>query len=117
MTTPTSSTTPTPTSPTDNAPTPTSTTAPTSPKPTSPTTPNAGTKIPTNLTQDDIVIALMGITGSGKSTFISLLADDFVRVGHELSSCTYCPAPEETKGIHASILLVWCWYWWWLGIE
>lgn len=42
---------------------------------------------PTNFGKDDIVIALMGITGAGKSTFISLLADDYVQVGHELTSC------------------------------
>lgn len=29
----------------------------------------------------------MGITGSGKSTFISLLADEAVEVGHKLTSC------------------------------
>jgi myosin heavy subunit len=30
----------------------------------------------------------MGVTGSGKSTFISLLAQEEVRVGHSLESCT-----------------------------
>ena len=61
------------------------------------------------LSKDDIVIALMGITGSGfvqiatpldtsgnlltlivrfrKSTLISLLSDDYVQIGHELTSC------------------------------
>ena len=44
------------------------------------------------LTQDinrphDIVIAVMGITGVGKSSFISLLTDDEVVVGRELTSC------------------------------
>jgi hypothetical protein len=31
----------------------------------------------------------MGVTGSGKSTFISLLADQSVEVGHSLTSCMY----------------------------
>ncbi|KAM0254614.1 hypothetical protein ACHAQJ_006581 [Trichoderma viride] len=39
------------------------------------------------LTPDDIVIAVMGITGAGKSTFISLFAED-AQVGHGLQSCT-----------------------------
>lgn len=34
----------------------------------------------------DVVIAVMGITGSGKSTFISKLADQEVPVGHGLKS-------------------------------
>ncbi|KAK4133945.1 P-loop containing nucleoside triphosphate hydrolase protein [Trichocladium antarcticum] len=41
-----------------------------------------------SLSDDDIVIAVMGVTGSGKSTFISLLAAQSVRVGHSLASCT-----------------------------
>ncbi|KAK3299251.1 P-loop containing nucleoside triphosphate hydrolase protein [Chaetomium fimeti] len=41
-----------------------------------------------SLSDDDIVIALMGVTGSGKSTFISLLAEQSVRIGHSLNSCT-----------------------------
>jgi polynucleotide 5'-kinase involved in rRNA processing len=32
-------------------------------------------------------ILVMGLTGSGKSTFISLLADEMVQVGHDMSSC------------------------------
>jgi hypothetical protein len=32
-------------------------------------------------------VIVMGMTGSGKSTFISLLADEMVQVGHDLSSC------------------------------
>jgi ABC-type transport system involved in cytochrome bd biosynthesis fused ATPase/permease subunit len=40
-----------------------------------------------SLSDDDIVIALMGVTGSGKSTFISLLAEQSVRIGHSLNSC------------------------------
>ncbi|KAH8702822.1 P-loop containing nucleoside triphosphate hydrolase protein [Phaeosphaeriaceae sp. PMI808] len=40
----------------------------------------------------------MGLTGSGKSTFISLLADEAIQVGHDLSSCT-----SEAKGYIATI--------------
>ena len=39
------------------------------------------------LKKEDIVIALMGVTGSGKSTLVSLLSDGPVRIGHELTSC------------------------------
>jgi 50S ribosome-binding GTPase len=37
---------------------------------------------------EDVVIMVMGMTGSGKSTFINLLADEKVKVGHSLHSCT-----------------------------
>ncbi|KAF7506569.1 hypothetical protein GJ744_011606 [Endocarpon pusillum] len=37
---------------------------------------------------DAVVIAIVGMTGSGKSSFISLLTDDSVEVGHSLNSCT-----------------------------
>lgn len=33
-----------------------------------------------------MVIALMGVTGSGKSSFISLLADQDVEISHSLHS-------------------------------
>jgi ATPase subunit of ABC transporter with duplicated ATPase domains len=36
---------------------------------------------------DDIVIAVMGITGVGKSTFISHLTDEEVVIGRGLASC------------------------------
>ncbi|KAH7154155.1 hypothetical protein DER46DRAFT_612687 [Fusarium sp. MPI-SDFR-AT-0072] len=36
----------------------------------------------------DILIAIMGMTGSGKSTFISLCTGQDVPVGHELQACT-----------------------------
>ncbi|KAE8138967.1 hypothetical protein BDV38DRAFT_281527 [Aspergillus pseudotamarii] len=36
----------------------------------------------------DIFIAVMGVTGAGKSTFISLVADKPVRIGNDLKSCT-----------------------------
>ena len=35
---------------------------------------------------DDECIAIMGMTGSGKSTFISMLANDQAPIGHGLSS-------------------------------
>ncbi|KAF3921970.1 hypothetical protein ABW20_dc0103622 [Dactylellina cionopaga] len=37
---------------------------------------------------DDLFIAIMGITGSGKSSFISLLSDEPVEIGHGLKSHT-----------------------------
>ncbi|KAG9251956.1 P-loop containing nucleoside triphosphate hydrolase protein [Emericellopsis atlantica] len=41
-----------------------------------------------SLGENDLVIAIMGVTGSGKSTFISLLADQSLEIGHSLNSCT-----------------------------
>jgi len=38
--------------------------------------------------QGDIWVALVGVTGSGKSTFISRCVDEPVQVGHSLKSCT-----------------------------
>lgn len=40
------------------------------------------------ITSLDVVILVMGITGSGKSTFISELVKEDVQVGHDLSSCS-----------------------------
>ncbi|KAL7936398.1 hypothetical protein V8C35DRAFT_232897 [Trichoderma chlorosporum] len=40
------------------------------------------------LSENTIVIVVMGGTGAGKSTFISLLTDQAVQVGHDLKSCT-----------------------------
>ncbi|KLJ10214.1 hypothetical protein EMPG_14385 [Blastomyces silverae] len=41
------------------------------------------------LRQGDLVILIMGLTGSGKSTFISLLTDgQSVPIGHSLKGCT-----------------------------
>ena len=34
----------------------------------------------------DIIIAVMGVTGAGKSTFISLLSDAEIKIGHGLQS-------------------------------
>ncbi|KAI0542496.1 hypothetical protein GGR58DRAFT_452595 [Xylaria digitata] len=36
----------------------------------------------------DVFIALMGVTGSGKSSFISACSGERVRIGHDLDSCT-----------------------------
>jgi len=36
----------------------------------------------------DIVIAVMGVTGAGKSTFIQELTDDELEIGDKLHSCT-----------------------------
>ncbi|KIV87795.1 hypothetical protein PV11_03317 [Exophiala sideris] len=38
--------------------------------------------------KNDTVIAVMGVTGAGKSTFISLLTDAQIEIGHGLRSCT-----------------------------
>ncbi|KAJ4856515.1 50S ribosome-binding GTPase domain-containing protein [Trichoderma breve] len=57
---------------------------------------NAELELP-KLTPDDTVIAVMGITGAGKSTFISYFASD-AKIGHELQSCTF------DIGIHAATI-------------
>ena len=36
---------------------------------------------------DDIVIAVVGVTGAGKSTFISYYTDEEVEIGTTLESC------------------------------
>ncbi|KAL7907856.1 P-loop containing nucleoside triphosphate hydrolase protein [Trichoderma velutinum] len=38
--------------------------------------------------EDSVVIIVMGATGVGKSTFVSLLTDQEVEIGHDLKSCT-----------------------------
>ncbi|KAF2745783.1 hypothetical protein M011DRAFT_446330 [Sporormia fimetaria CBS 119925] len=43
---------------------------------------------PPDIKPDDIVIAVMGVTGSGKTTFVSHFADRHVEIGHGLESCT-----------------------------
>ncbi|GIZ37350.1 hypothetical protein CKM354_000080000 [Cercospora kikuchii] len=40
------------------------------------------------LSPEDAIIAVMGVTGSGKSSFISLLLEEDIGVGHGLTSCT-----------------------------
>lgn len=44
-------------------------------------------KIP-QIGPNDIVIAVMGMTGVGKSTFISYFSDESVMIGHTLEACT-----------------------------
>jgi len=39
--------------------------------------------------KDDIIIAVMGVTGAGKSTFISLLSNEEIKIGHGLQSCKH----------------------------
>ncbi|KAG6382093.1 hypothetical protein JVT61DRAFT_734 [Boletus reticuloceps] len=41
-----------------------------------------------DLGPDDIVIAIMGPTGTGKSTLVRLASGYDIRIGHELKSCT-----------------------------
>lgn len=42
------------------------------------------------LRSGDVVIAAMGVTGAGKSTFVSLLSsDNDVEIGHGLKSSEY----------------------------
>ena len=46
--------------------------------------------IPTNMARDDIqdvYIAVMGVTGAGKSSFISTCTGKPVKIGHDLKSC------------------------------
>lgn len=37
----------------------------------------------------DVFIAVMGVTGAGKSTFISTLTDEEVEIGHDMESCEF----------------------------
>ncbi|KAK1252186.1 hypothetical protein MKX08_003373 [Trichoderma sp. CBMAI-0020] len=50
--------------------------------------PNEQLRDDLEFSEDAVVIALMGGTGAGKSTFISLLTDQDVGIGHNLQSCT-----------------------------
>ncbi|KAH7400672.1 P-loop containing nucleoside triphosphate hydrolase protein [Phaeosphaeria sp. MPI-PUGE-AT-0046c] len=73
-----------------------------------PEMPDAASQIATNNQNQDHslsttstpvdAVLFMGLTGSGKSTLISLLADEAVQVGHDLSSCT-----SEARGYVATI--------------
>jgi len=49
---------------------------------------------------DDIVIAVMGVTGVGKSTFINYFSDRPVPVGNDLESCKSSVIVEETAKSH-----------------
>ncbi|KAK1252202.1 hypothetical protein MKX08_003389 [Trichoderma sp. CBMAI-0020] len=66
---------------------------------TPPVPPETSAKIqkPPALSPDDVVIAVMGVTGAGKSTLISLFAKD-ARIGHGLQSCT------SSVSIHAATI-------------
>jgi hypothetical protein len=50
-------------------------------------------------TPGDTVIAVMGITGVGKSTFIANATGQDVRIGHGLASCQYY-APKRNSQTH-----------------
>ena len=39
--------------------------------------------------KDDIVIPVLGIFGTEMSTFISLLSNEEIKIGHTLQSCKY----------------------------
>lgn len=41
--------------------------------------------------KDDVFIAIMGVTGAGKSTFISHCTEQEVQVGHSLQACQSHP--------------------------
>ncbi|KAF1960062.1 hypothetical protein CC80DRAFT_465621 [Byssothecium circinans] len=43
---------------------------------------------PPNLKPEDVVIAVMGVTGCGKTTFVNYFADYQLQVGNQLMSCT-----------------------------
>ena len=45
--------------------------------------------------KDDIIIAIMGVTGAGKSTFISLLTHEKIEIGHGLQSCKLSRSPND----------------------
>lgn len=49
-----------------------------------------------NLTDrpSDVFIAVMGVTGSGKSSFVSMCSGKRVKIGHSLEACELL----ETKG-------------------
>lgn len=49
----------------------------------------AGTSLPSVPPHRPAMIAVMGPTGTGKSTFISKLAGRDMNIGHSLSSCMY----------------------------
>ncbi|KAH7139839.1 hypothetical protein B0J13DRAFT_596814 [Dactylonectria estremocensis] len=38
--------------------------------------------------KSDVFIAVMGVTGSGKSSFISMCSDTRIKIGHSLEACT-----------------------------
>ena len=44
--------------------------------------------------REDVFFAVMGLTGSGKSTFVRNCSKIDVKVGHDLVSCKYNPPPQ-----------------------
>ncbi len=38
---------------------------------------------------EDVYVAVMGVTGAGKSTFIEKLTGKKINIGHSLFSCKY----------------------------
>jgi predicted GTPase len=47
---------------------------------------------------DDIIIAVMGATGAGKSTWISKTSRTNAKIGHDLSSCRSAIDISEVQG-------------------
>jgi signal recognition particle receptor subunit beta len=45
----------------------------------------------------DVYIAVMGITGAGKSTFIATSSEKSVKVGHDLRSCKLFENPFDLR--------------------
>ncbi|KAL6858334.1 hypothetical protein ACO1O0_005795 [Amphichorda felina] len=48
---------------------------------------------------EDVIVLIMGMTGSGKSTFISLCTGEDVPVGHSLEACKFLPRSGGTQQI------------------
>ncbi|KAK6518921.1 hypothetical protein TWF281_003613 [Arthrobotrys megalospora] len=68
-------------------------------------TSNKSTSIEFN--KDDIIIAVMGVTGAGKSTLISLLVQDKnIEIGHGLTSCTSTVGVYSFKHNGSRVFLV-----------
>jgi hypothetical protein len=51
--------------------------------------PRKGQKTSATIPSNDIVIAVFGLTGTGKSSFISKLTGKDVKIGHNLQSCEH----------------------------
>jgi type IV secretory pathway VirB4 component len=49
----------------------------------------------------DIFIAVMGVTGAGKSTFISHCTQKAVKIGHDLQACKCIPSSVAYKGVQS----------------
>ncbi|KAI9686052.1 MAG: hypothetical protein M1822_004035 [Bathelium mastoideum] len=54
----------------------------------SPTNRSSQDELPHIIDSDDVYIAIMGVTGAGKSTFISHCTQEDVAIGHGAASCT-----------------------------